>query len=178
MHTIVHDTHTNTGVTGQHLLHIVAACWNVPVASFLVSHGADIHCTDTSGRTPLHIAASTDHMAMIEYLLEQGADIDSCTLTEKQTAIHHAARSDSLQALQMLIEHGGMHSPYSTNAVSSLYVCMCAPDKKVWGRDYAVPTYIPQVLYPCIPHQSSPHVLPNLVPNPGTMLFTGGSIDF
>lgn len=91
----------------------MAACWDVAVASFLVSHGADIHCTDTSGCTPLHIAASTDHTAMIEYLLGQGADIDSCTLTEKQTAIHHAARSDSLQALQMLIEHGGMHSPYS-----------------------------------------------------------------
>ena len=110
---ILHDTCTNPGATGQHLLHIVAACWSVAVASFLVSHGADIHCTDTSGRTPLHIAASTNHTAMVEYLLGQGADIDSCTLTEKQTAIHHAARSDSLQTLHTLIEHGGRHTPHS-----------------------------------------------------------------
>lgn len=155
MQTIFHDTRTNTDVTGQHLLHIVATCWNVPVASFFVSHGADIHCTDTSGRTPLHIAASTDHTAMIEYLLEQGADIDSCTLTEKQTAIHHAARSDSLQALQMLIEHGGMHSPYSTNAVSSL-MCACVLLTRKSGDE--------TTQFPRTSHKSCTHVyLTNLV---------------
>jgi ankyrin repeat protein len=42
----------------------------------LISRGAEIHCTDTYGRTPLHLAASDYHGNTIELLLQAGAKTD------------------------------------------------------------------------------------------------------
>jgi hypothetical protein len=62
---------------GATLLHTAAANWNVAVAKFLVSRGADVNAADNWGWTPLHRAARDNSTVEVaKYLVSQGADVN------------------------------------------------------------------------------------------------------
>ena len=64
------DTATFVGEDGGTMLHVAAAIGNVPVAKFLVLHGANVNAKDDEGRTPHDY--SLRHAPMKKYLESVG----------------------------------------------------------------------------------------------------------
>ena len=48
---------------------------HIEIMKYLISHGADIHKTDNSGKTCLHVAVLNDKLDIVQYLASIGADI-------------------------------------------------------------------------------------------------------
>ena len=67
---VLADTATFVGEDGGTMLHVAAAVGNVPVAKFLVLHGANVNAKDDEGRTPHNY--SLRHAPMKKYLESVG----------------------------------------------------------------------------------------------------------
>jgi len=55
-------------------LHVAVLKGNVPLATFLLSEGAEVNCKTKYGDTPLHFAAEGGELEMVRLLLSKGAD--------------------------------------------------------------------------------------------------------
>ena len=58
-----------------------SALWNVAVARYLVSQGANVHARANLGSTPFHTAVFMDNLEVARFLVSQGADVNArCNL--------------------------------------------------------------------------------------------------
>lgn len=97
---------------GRTLLHLAAEKGDVPVATWLVEHGADvsagIDCDDgcpERGYTALHSALAFPADAMIELLVSRGANLDA-TGADGRTPLHTAADRGHVSGALVLVRHG------------------------------------------------------------------------
>lgn len=65
---------------------------SVPMAEYLLAHGATLKVADIKGITPLHVAARSAEPALITFYLEKGADANAVD-TGGQTPLIWAARA-------------------------------------------------------------------------------------
>ena len=96
---------------GRTLLHLAATKGDVPVATWLLDHGADIHAVidcadncDERGYTPLHAGLAFRDQEMTELLLARGARVDTAGANGR-TAMHVAA-DRGLAGAFVLARHG------------------------------------------------------------------------
>ena len=96
---------------GDTALHMAAAAFRRPVATFLVEHGADVRAKNRRGAEPLHYAADAnrwDPIAQaetIEYLISMGADSNARDRSGV-SPLHRAVRTRSLMAVRALVNGG------------------------------------------------------------------------
>ena len=87
---------------GNTLLHLAT---RLELVQYLVEQGADIHATNSYGRTALHSAAEKGQFDTIKYLLNQGADINSLDASGCPP-LFFAVDEGHTAACQVLIESG------------------------------------------------------------------------
>jgi Ankyrin repeats (3 copies)/Ankyrin repeat len=95
---------------GDTALHMAAAGFRHPVASLLVTHGADCRSRNRRGAEPLHYAAdgNQDPIAQartIEYLISVGADPNALDRSGV-SPLHRAVRTRSSSAVRALLDGG------------------------------------------------------------------------
>jgi ankyrin repeat protein len=86
------------GPSGLTALHIAAGNGNIPVATILLQHGAQINARDAAGYTPLIAAVKGRHEGMVHLLMKNGADVTQQGADGK-TALDCADDLDTLAAL-------------------------------------------------------------------------------
>ena len=62
---------------GNTLLHHAAFEWDVAVAKFLISKGANVNARNNRGFTPLHAAAEGMKIEVAKFLVSKGADVNA-----------------------------------------------------------------------------------------------------
>ena len=68
---------------GSTALHLATDRGDAPMATFLLSQGADVNATNPYGMTPLHIAVIMRRLEMARLLLEHGATVNAQTSTNQ-----------------------------------------------------------------------------------------------
>jgi ankyrin repeat protein/beta-lactamase regulating signal transducer with metallopeptidase domain len=94
------------GPSGFTLLHCALCGDHKELAQYLITKGANVNLTDSSGWPPLHFIGDTGASEeMIELLLDNGADVN---LRDKQgrIALHWAAAAGQKPIVEMLIARG------------------------------------------------------------------------
>ena len=77
----------------------------VPIASFLIDHGADLESQDIYG-TPLHCAMYlTNHEEMVKLLVQKGAQFNSKNRIG-QTPFHKAVNDGKISMANILLQYG------------------------------------------------------------------------
>uniref|UniRef100_A0A7S1AKE3 Uncharacterized protein n=1 Tax=Noctiluca scintillans TaxID=2966 RepID=A0A7S1AKE3_NOCSC len=80
-----------------------------PVASLLLSRGADVNAGDKNLATPLHVAASTGHRGVAKELIRNGADVRREDRW-RATPLHKAAANGQVELTELLLHHGASAS--------------------------------------------------------------------
>lgn len=76
-----------------------------PIATLLLSQGAEVNAEDKHLVTPLHVAASTGHEEVARKLIQSGADVHKEDRW-KSTALHKAAANGQVEVAEMLLRSG------------------------------------------------------------------------
>lgn len=71
----------------------------------LISDGADVNATDSSGRTALVEAAWGGHTEVVKYLIEKGADVNTCD-NAGYTALMRASEEGHTAVVSTLVQKG------------------------------------------------------------------------
>jgi ankyrin repeat protein len=97
---------------GSAPLHVVAWSGNIGIASFLISHGADVNALQSeTGSTPLDYAVVSGNSAIVKLLLGAGARIDIRDRSG-ETALHLAAAGNRQEILELLLAaHPDLNAP-------------------------------------------------------------------
>ena len=75
------------------------------LATRLISHGADIHATDSAGRTALYLAAENGQLEIVKTLLDHGLNIEAPN-KDRWRPLHTAACNGQLEIVKVLLDHG------------------------------------------------------------------------
>lgn len=67
-------TANNRGAYDDYPLHKVAIWGDIPAATMLLAHGAEINALGENDDTPLHRAVAGGHIDMVRLLLDRGAN--------------------------------------------------------------------------------------------------------
>lgn len=104
-----------TQPAGETALASAVRSHSVACVQLLISMGADVNITDSSGATPLHLAADLGDLESARCLVECGrCVVDAATRTDLNTALHLAAQGGACDIVRLLLQHGA--SPNATNA--------------------------------------------------------------
>ena len=97
----------------------------VPIASFLIDHGADIdaHAHDICG-TPLHSATHFEYEEMVELLLQKGVIIDSKNKMG-QTPFHQAVNNGKISMANILLQYGADINTKDFTGNTPLHFAVC-----------------------------------------------------
>lgn len=95
----------NTGQTALVYLNNAIFRDYVPIAEFLLQHGADVHGKDKSGVTPLMRAVSVDSLSLVAKMLDRGAEVNAKDEWGK-TAIMYASGDNGVPIAQALLDRG------------------------------------------------------------------------
>lgn len=76
----------------------------ISLARQLLSMGADLQATDSTGLTALHLAASGGDVSMAEFLLTRGAEVNP--QWEGETPLHWASYDGRYEIVRCLLAHG------------------------------------------------------------------------
>ncbi len=68
---------------------------------YLVTQGADVNCTDSTGVTPLMAAAQDGHYLVVKYLVSEGAKLNEC-MNGGNTALLLAVQNGRLEVFKFL----------------------------------------------------------------------------
>ena len=79
----------------------------IDFSELLLSHGADIECTDKLDWTPLRLAADNNYPNQVSLLLGKGANINA-SRSNGTTAFHHAIISGSSDVLKIMLNIPGL----------------------------------------------------------------------
>jgi hypothetical protein len=101
-------------IEGDSLLHRAAdykdqtktVCWDVSVAEFLVSQGANIDARRSDGVTPLVLAVRSRNFDVVKFLISKGADVNVNNGFRNATLLHEVARKGDIELVQLLISKG------------------------------------------------------------------------
>ncbi|MBI4554005.1 MAG: sigma-70 family RNA polymerase sigma factor [Candidatus Latescibacteria bacterium] len=85
-------------------LHWAVAGGQTELVALLVTHGADFHARDWTGKTPLHWAAWYGFRGVVEFLLARGATVNSGT--GDATPLHMAVSTDQKEVVALLLVQG------------------------------------------------------------------------
>jgi hypothetical protein len=92
------------------LIHRAAMHDNIPVAKYLLKHGADVNSKTYDGTTPIFLAVKHGKNEMAAFLIEKGADVNGKTTTlywePDWTPLHFAARNGNLEMVRLLLKNG------------------------------------------------------------------------
>ena len=78
---------------------------NVNSLEALISKGADVNSTDSSGNTPLNMAAKFEHIECAKSLLNSGADINLRNF-ENFSPLMWPAENGNLKMVELFIKNG------------------------------------------------------------------------
>jgi len=99
-------------ITGETALHIAAAkdVRHAPLASLLLSKGANANAEDRHLATPLHAAAASGHSHLAKELVKHGADV--CREDRwGATPLHRAADNGQAEVAKLLLQQGASVNP-------------------------------------------------------------------
>jgi len=94
----------------------------VTMANLLISHGANVNCTNDQRFTPLHYAVSTGQPLLTKCLLENGAKVNQRNLYNEIPLHHACARADTTIA-KILLENKSKINEVSRFGTPLHYVC-------------------------------------------------------
>lgn len=78
-----HDALTTSKLEdGDGPLHYAAEEGNIPIAEFLIEHGADVSVSESFGWTPLHCAVYWKRLQCAEFLIQKGAPLNAVSTKE------------------------------------------------------------------------------------------------
>ena len=83
-------------------------------SKLLLSHGADIECTDIMSQTPLLLAAQYNSPKQVSLLLGKGANINASD-SDGKTAFHHAILFGSSAVVKTLLNNPGLDYERKSN---------------------------------------------------------------
>jgi ankyrin repeat protein len=84
---------------------LILAIRHLSILVLLVTHGADVNLTDSSGATPLYRASQENRTEAVQFLLSKGADVD----TYQDAAINPigvAVLHNFFEVVRILLRHG------------------------------------------------------------------------
>jgi len=99
-------------VTGETALHIAASqdFRHAPLASMLLSKGADANSEDRHLATPLHAAAASGHSMLTKELIQHGGDVRREDRWGS-TPLHRAADNGQVEVAKLLLQQGASVHP-------------------------------------------------------------------
>ena len=145
------DPNLAWGPDGEAPLHVAARRWDVPMATRLAGHGADLERRRSDGRTPRTLAELNGNHEVAEWLAAQGAvnelsDIErfvsACARGDRATAQEMLGRRPGLQAELAPEHHVLLHRPAESGdagRLETMLSCGFEPDAK--DRDKVTPLH-------------------------------------
>ena len=100
---------TGSGLTP---FHIAIKARNIPIANYLLNHGANINAQDDTGISALHLAVKKKRIALVRYLVQHDANLNIQN-ESGITPLHQAAFSGLLTIVEYLVDVGA--EPLLTN---------------------------------------------------------------
>ncbi|XP_011496074.1 PREDICTED: ankyrin repeat, PH and SEC7 domain containing protein secG-like [Ceratosolen solmsi marchali] len=115
---------------GVTLLHLAAACGNVPITKYLIKAGYVIDVVDNCGCTPLLFAVRMNRSKVVQLLINSGADVNFQDARGK-TPMHRAVRNGDYEHVMLLLSHGAdinVKDVEGGTAVRSIILCSKHPE--------------------------------------------------
>ena len=105
-------------------LHAAVLQIQVPIASFLIDHGADLESQDIYG-TPLHCAMYlTNHEEMVKLLVQKGAQFNSKNRIGR-TPFHQAVNDGKISMANILLQYGADINTKDFTGDTPLHFAVC-----------------------------------------------------
>ena len=86
-------------IAGDYALRYAVESGNFDVMKYLIEHGGDINVSEA---LPLRFAVLKENLEMVKYLVERGADVQKA----EYLSLRDAAANNDLQMIKYLVEHG------------------------------------------------------------------------
>ncbi len=111
---------------GEGVTPLMNACLDgeTMLATRLISHGADIHATDSEGRAALYLAAREGQLEIVKVLLDHGANIEAPNKNGRRP-LHVAAQQAQLEVVKALLDHGANVEAPDQDAWRPLHLAAC-----------------------------------------------------
>ena len=92
---------------GVHPIHLAAEQGSESLVRLLISHGADVNCSDKKGKTPLHYGCSSKQSAtaVVSLLIRSGSQV-SRKDSGKKTPIDYAKANNKSSVVKLLLDLG------------------------------------------------------------------------
>ncbi|KAK1784917.1 hypothetical protein P4O66_018351 [Electrophorus voltai] len=110
---------TKLNPEGLSALHLAASNGLINSLNLLLSHGVNLHASDTAGKTALHLSAGGGHSACVQRLLQCRSPVDITDL-QGRTALHDAAYAGHSIIIKMLCDGGASVSAIDMDGQSPL----------------------------------------------------------
>lgn len=101
-------------------LHTAAYTGKLNIVQLLISRGADVNATTSTGSTPMHGATLYNHEAVIRLLVAKGGNINAVN-QGGYTPFTNAASSGNMSTIKFLVESGARIEPVDSTGIVPLH---------------------------------------------------------